>query len=338
MRPRITAAVLAVGLALTLSACNSDDTDGSPSEGATGSVSENPSESPTEAPEVVESDEGMPTATEDEDGNAVLEFPESDAPADIQVSVVEEGEGEEIVPESIVKVDYTGQVWGSDEPFDSSFPAGNSAGFPLSNLVSGWTYALDGHHAGGKYIISIPTDYGYGPQGGNSAAGIGPDDTIAFYIEVHDSWSSASTGEADATVETPADELPVTLDAEAGAPVTDIAVNDGEKAPTELEATVITRGSGEEVTGEGATLFMNYAAISWDGEVSENSWTGEPEDFQGAQQIVLGSGTVFDSLDGVPVGSRVLLTIPESDGGEQQVSSPAMVAVVDILGFLPAAQ
>ena len=43
---------------------------------------------------------------------------------------------------------------------------------------------------------------------------------------------------------------------------------------------------------------MDYAATSWDGELSENSWTGEPEELAGAQPVVIGSGTVFDELKG----------------------------------------
>ena len=338
MRPRITAAVLAASLALTLSACGSDGSSDSATSAASASATaSNPSQTPTQAPDVLESADGMPTVGKADDGNPVLEFPDGDAPKGLQISVLEEGKGEEITPESIVMVDYVGQVWGNGEPFDSSFANGNPAGFPLSNLVTGWGYALSGHHVGGKYIISIPAEYGYGPSGGNDTAGIGADDTIAFYIEVHDGWSSASTGEANATVETPADKLPVTLEGDVGSPVTSITVKDGQKAPTELGVTVIARGTGDEVTGSGSSIFINYAATSWEGELSENSWAGEPEGIGGAQQVAIGSGTVFDSLEGLPVGSRVLLTIPESDGGDDSVSSPAMAAVVDILGFQKAA-
>lgn len=279
----------------------------------------------------MESDEGMPTLKEGD--KPTLEFPEGDAPKGLQISVLKEGKGEEITPESLLVVDYVGQVWGNEKPFDSSYEAGQPAGFPLSTLVPGWQYTLDGHHVGGEYIISVPAEFGYGPQGGNTQAGIEPDDTINFYVNVHDGWSSASAGEPDASVENPVDGLPVTLDGDIGAPVTSIKVKKGEKPPKEHDSTVIAKGSGDEVTGEGTVVYINFAASSWDGEKTQNTWTDGPERSGGAQQVALGSGTVFDALDGVPVGSRVLLTIPESDGGEEGVSSPAMVAVVDVLGF-----
>lgn len=336
MRPRFSAAALAASLALTLAACSSDDSTESPSASASASEAA-PTEAPTEAPEVVESDEGMPTLGEGDDDNPVLEFPDGDAPSGLQISVIEEGKGEEITPDSLVVADYVGQVWGNDEPFDSSFVNGSPLQIPLSQLVTGWGYTLSGHHVGGKYIISLPADYGYGPTGGNDSAGIGADDTIAFYVEIEDGWSSASTGEADAKVVTPAEDLPVAIEGEPGEPVTSVSVNEGESEPKELGATVIAEGTGDKVPGDGSTVFINYAATSWDGELSENSWTGEPEELAGAQPVVIGSGTVFDELKDVPVGSRVLLIIPESDGGEEDVSSPAMAAVVDVLGFGEAA-
>ncbi|MFT0847973.1 FKBP-type peptidyl-prolyl cis-trans isomerase [Actinomycetaceae bacterium L2_0104] len=282
------------------------------------------------------SSEGMPTVQADDDGIPEFTFPEGKPPADMQVSVLEEGKGREIEPEDFLIVNYVGQVWDADEPFDMSYNTGEPASFPLPNLVPGWAYTLTGRHVGDKVIISLPPEYGY-QEAGNQRAGIGGEDTIVFYIEVVDGWSADSAGQEDATVETDDSELPVQIDGDIGHPVTSLDVKDQQDEPTEQTSKIIAKGSGPEVTGQGSRVFIAYAATSWDGEVVENSWTGIPASVSGPQTITLGGGTVFDALDGATVGSRMLLLLPKSDGSETQVSSPSMAVVVDVLGFQPAA-
>ena len=79
-------------------------------------------------------------------------------------------------------------------------------------------------------------------------------------------------------------------------------------------------------------MTVAYAAISPDGQNFQTTW-GERN--QGPQLAAIGNKTVFDSLVGLPVGSRVFMTVPAVEGQGDQGSSPAMYAVVDILGYIP---
>ncbi len=337
MRQRFTAALVAAGLALALSAC-SGQAEGSAGSSPTtpGSTSSpQPSPSETKAPQVVVSSEGMPTVTAEDGQMPVFSFPDAEPPATMQVSILEEGNGREIGPDDLLVVNYVGQVWGKDEPFDNSYSRGEPADFSLPSLVSGWSYTLSGRHVGDRVIISLPSEYGYRAEG-RPSAGISGTDTIVFYIEIVDGWSADSAGQADATVETDEAELPVEMEGAIGQPVSELDIKDREPEPSELTSKIIAKGTGPVVTGQDSRVFIAYAAASWDDAMVENSWMGIPSTVMGPQKIVLGEGTVFDSLDGATVGSRMLLLLPKSDGSETRASSPAMAVVVDILGFQPA--
>ncbi|MCF2706492.1 FKBP-type peptidyl-prolyl cis-trans isomerase [Arcanobacterium haemolyticum] len=328
MRKRFVTAALTVALTLTLAACGSDSATTSPSSPTSTSAQAEAT------PDVVRSSDGMPTVATDENGTPALSFPEADAPGGLQIATVEQGSGREIADSDYLVVDYIGYVWGKTEAFDSSYSRGTKAAFSLSGVVTGWKYTLTGAHVGDKVIVSIPAKYGYG-ENGNTSADIGGTDTIVFYIEIHDALNQESAGQADATVETTDDQLPVSLTGAIGAPVTALALKDGQAEPTEASATVIARGTGTSAT-TGSTLVINYAALSWDGSQSENSWTGDPASLIGPVSLTLGRQTVFDLLDGIPAGSRVLLTAPSANSTSGS-ATPAMAIVVDILDVIPPA-
>lgn len=347
MSKRVLATVMAMALAASLAGCGSaEDSENTSGNGTATSASSAPSATPSvgSSPvDVLVSDEGMPTLGEDGDGLPVLEFPDSPPPEQLQLSVLEEGDGAEVTADSLVMVNYEGQVWQNGKPFDSSFSRGAPAVFTLSGLVDGWKYGLEGRHVGDKLILSVPPELGYGPQGGQPSAGIEADDTIVFYLEVVNAWDATSAGEADAAVEMNDEDLPVEITGDLGRPVAELKVKDGQAAPTAASTQIIARGSGEEVAEDGSGVVVAYAAISWDGELSLNTWEQDDDESESAESgpttLPLGQGTITDSLAGIPVGSRVLLLIPESDDSSgSTLMTPAMAYVIDILGYVPAAR
>ena len=313
---RVLASVTALALAFGAAACSSESDPQAPEETTT-SANQTPGTQ-------------MPTL-DDSGENPILSFPDSNAPAGLKVEVLEKGEGREIAATDTVVAHYVGQVWGSEEPFDSSFSRGAPAAFSLSKVIQGWTQGLAGQTAGSKLVLSIPSDLGYGPSGGNEAAGIGETDTIAFYIELVDAYGVDQAGDANATMQADLDDLPVEIEGALGEPVT-VTVKEGAEAPTgEPVVTVIARGNGEPVGGEGTTIYDQYAMSFWDNSASEVTYGT-----YGPQSQTLGAGSFFDSLAGIPVGSRVLVEVPASEGGED-AAAPAYAVVIDILGQIEAA-
>jgi FKBP-type peptidyl-prolyl cis-trans isomerase len=122
-----------------------------------------------------------------------------------------------------------------------------------------------------------------------------------------------------------------------GPPTITIPKND---PPPTTTSTVLIQGTGPAVV-KGRTLVLQYHGVVWGtGKVIDSSWTrSAPATF------TIGTGQVIKGWDktlvGQQVGSRVLLTIPPSDGygpaGNSQAGIKAtdtLVFVVDILGAL----
>ena len=95
-----------------------------------------------------------------------------------------------------VTVDYEGKTK-DGKVFDSSYERGQSATFPLSGVIPGWTEGLQLVGKGGQITLWIPSELGYGVYGSGSGA-IGPNDALEFKVELHDVQSSATPESAPA--------------------------------------------------------------------------------------------------------------------------------------------
>ena len=311
--------------ALVLAGCSNDPDAESSATDSTSSeeTTDAPTEEQAAQADALISDEGMPTIV-DTDGIITLDFEGATEPDVLQVAVIDEGDGTAVTREDLVIVNYAGMVWGSDTTFDSSFERGQPSSFSLSQVVQGWRDGLAGQTVGSRVIISVPADLGYGPMGGNASAGIGEEDTIVFVVDIIETIAPDSAGDADAEAVTPAGDLPITVEGGLGE-ATSITINDGAEEPDEETSILVAESDGEPVGGEGTTVYFQYSAATWDNSQSESSI-----DYGGVQNTTIGSGTVFDKLEGVPVGSRVLLLVPGTE------SAPAMAALVDIVAQLEA--
>jgi FKBP-type peptidyl-prolyl cis-trans isomerase len=99
----------------------------------------------------------------------------------LQYKILEEGTGSSPAASDRVKVHYRGTLINGTE-FDSSYQRNTPATFGVSNLIKGWTEALQMMKVGSKWELYIPPDLAYGERG--SGPQIGPYATLIFQVEL----------------------------------------------------------------------------------------------------------------------------------------------------------
>ena len=88
------------------------------------------------------------------------------------------------LPTADVYVLYTGKLE-DGTIFDSSVERGEPSRFRLDQVIPGWTEGLQLMSIGDKFEFIIPGNLAFG-QSGNPSAGIGPNATLIFEIELLD--------------------------------------------------------------------------------------------------------------------------------------------------------
>lgn len=99
----------------------------------------------------------------------------------LQYEVLEEGEGDNPGPKSVVEVHYEGRLE-DGTLFDSSYVREESATFPLNAVIKGWTEGLQLMKPGAKYRFTIPSELAYGEKGAGSSIPGGA--TLIFEVEL----------------------------------------------------------------------------------------------------------------------------------------------------------
>ena len=100
----------------------------------------------------------------------------------LQYKIIEQGSGPKPTASDTVKVHYRGTLLDGTE-FDSSYKRDAPATFQLTQVISGWTEALQLMPEGSKWELYIPGDLAYGPGG---VGEIGPNATLIFEVALLD--------------------------------------------------------------------------------------------------------------------------------------------------------
>ena len=98
----------------------------------------------------------------------------------LQYKVLVAGSGAKPGIYSMVEVHYAGRLLDGTE-FDSSVKRGVPAQFGVTQVIAGWTEALQLMEEGSKWELYIPADLAYGPGG---TGPIGPNATLIFEVEL----------------------------------------------------------------------------------------------------------------------------------------------------------
>lgn len=101
----------------------------------------------------------------------------------LQYKIIENGTGAKPGKDDTVTVEYTGTLL-DGKVFDSTDTSGKPATFKVSQVIPGWTEALQLMPAGSTWEVYVPSDLAYGAR--SYGGPIGPNETLVFKIHLID--------------------------------------------------------------------------------------------------------------------------------------------------------
>jgi peptidylprolyl isomerase len=129
---------------------------------------------------VSEATDNLPTVTANQGEAPTIGAPKGNPPTTLVTKDIIVGTGAEALPTSTMTVHYTLMTWSNGKLIESSWTGGTPATFPLANVIIGWQKGIPGMKVGGRRLLVIPPDLGYGSQGGGP---IGPNETLIFVVD-----------------------------------------------------------------------------------------------------------------------------------------------------------
>lgn len=118
-------------------------------------------------------------------------MPVGPAPTSLVVTDLIKGSGTPVVGADSVTVNYIGVSCSTGKIFDSSWSAGKTATFPLNQVITGWSTGLVGMQPGGRRLLVVPPDLGYGSTGQGTIA---PDESLVFVVDLISASAAAPPG------------------------------------------------------------------------------------------------------------------------------------------------
>ncbi len=113
-----------------------------------------------------------------------IDFPGDEAPSDLVIEDITEGEGTEATAGRNVMVHYVGVAWSNGRQFDASWDRGETFEFRLGagQVIAGWDRGVQGMKVGGRRRLTIPPQLGYGSRGAGGV--IKGNETLVFVVDL----------------------------------------------------------------------------------------------------------------------------------------------------------
>lgn len=102
-------------------------------------------------------------------------------PSGLQYKIITKGDGAKPSKDDTVTVEYTGTLI-NGEVFDTTDKTGKPATFKVTQVIPGWTEALQLMPAGSTWEVYVPAGLAYGPRSVGGA--IGPNEALIFKIHL----------------------------------------------------------------------------------------------------------------------------------------------------------
>ena len=181
-------ALALAGCCIGLAACGGTKTadipNGSEKTTATASTTtEAPSKPPTFAKPTAEIQRIADAVGTDTKKKPKIPKPKGKPPTQLTVVDIVPGTGAAATEGDTLTVDYAGTSWSTGKEFDASWNSGQP--FPVAlgqgQVIQGWEQGLQGMKQGGRRLLVIPPDLGYGANG--SPPKIKGNETLLFVVD-----------------------------------------------------------------------------------------------------------------------------------------------------------
>ncbi len=104
-------------------------------------------------------------------------------PGNLVIKDLTVGKGKAAKKGDKVSVQYVGSLYHNNVVFDNSWDKGQPFSFTLgaNQVIPGWDKGVAGMRVGGRRVLTIPPNLGYGPQGSGP---IPPNATLVFVVDM----------------------------------------------------------------------------------------------------------------------------------------------------------
>ena len=252
---------------------------------------------------------------------------------DVETNVAIEGDGEEMAEDSAALYRFVIANGGTGETVASNYQDNAPQRLVMAEENEVITDNVLGQTIGSRVVLAMPVVELLGEQGAPQV-GLGPDDDLVMVIDLIEEAAAPLTGPEGESVDPPpwAPEVVEKDGAVTGLDFSGLP----EKQPGKFHVVPLIEGEGDPVK-ENDQITVDYFGAVWGADKPfDESYTREPTSF------ALAKGSLIDGwvkgLDGVNVGSRVMLIIPaelgygEQGSGEDIPGGSTLVFVIDVLG------
>jgi peptidylprolyl isomerase len=167
---RLLPPLLALLAVIALGACGSDDNE--PAASTTTKTTEQPS--PAQQEKALKNTALRPH----------IPKPAGSPPRTLEKEDLVKGNGPRAKAGDTLTVNYVGVTFSNGEEFDASWDRGQPFQLVLGrgDVIAGWDKGLVGMRRGGRRVLTIPPELGYGRTG--SPPLIGPNETLVFVVDL----------------------------------------------------------------------------------------------------------------------------------------------------------
>jgi peptidylprolyl isomerase len=181
MRTKLLILTLALVLPAGVAACGEDDEETASGTGSESTATATPTATASEdGVEAIVQGIGKDTKTKPE-----VPAPQGDPPPELVIRDIVPGKGPKAKAGDQLTMQYVGISWSTGQQFDASWDrAAEPFAFQLGTgmVIPGWDQGLVGLRKGGRRLLIIPPDMGYGPNGTPDGS-IAPNETLIFVVD-----------------------------------------------------------------------------------------------------------------------------------------------------------